>query len=139
MEWYSFAIVFSPQKNFLNFYEEYAKSVIIFIILIYGCTYKSYLKDIYYLRTNSARDILHKDINSALEISLKYKIFSVFKLHVIAVFYELFKWLREGSYDNVGHPLAQVSNRFSTRRVSEGLLNPPRKRTKTHEQPVTSK
>ena len=71
-----------------------------------------------------------KKFNSVSEIFLKHKIFSVFELHASAVFCELFKRIRDGSYDNVAHPIAQVSGRVSTGRASQGILNPPRKQTK---------
>ena len=107
------------------------KSIINFGVLFYGCTYRSNLQDILNIQKRIVRAIFFiKKLNSVSEIFLKNKIFSVFEQNVSVVFCELFIRIRDGSYDNVVNLNAQVSNRICTRRASQGLLNPPRTRTK---------
>ena len=125
---------FLSRKHFLILYQAFAKSVINYGVLIYGCTYMSNLQNVLNIQKRIVIAIFFiENFNSVSENFLKNKIFSVFEQHVSVVLCELFKRLGDGSYDNVVHLNAEVSSRICTRRAHQGLLNPPRVRTKIRE------
>ena len=116
---------FLSRKHLPIFYEAYAESIINFGVIIYGCTYRSYLQDISNFQKLIVRSILSfiKKFNSVSEIFLIEKIFSVFDLYayISAVFFELFERIREVSHDIVAHIIAQNSCKLGTRKASRTI------------------
>ena len=119
------------RKVLLRFYEAYAKPIISYGLLIYGCTRESVLKQIHLMQKRIMRTIFFKKREESVsELFFKHKISTIHELYLEEFFkesiYQIYGWSTNKSLDFEN----QTLQRF-TRSQCAGLLRPPFSRVTT--------
>ena len=112
------------RKVLLRFYEAYAKPIISYGLLIYGCTRESVLKQIHLMQKRIMRKLFFKKREESVsELFFKHKISTIYELYLEEFFketiYQVYGWstIKSQDFEN------QTLQRF-TRSHCAGLLRP---------------
>ena len=112
------------RKVLLRFYGAYAKPIISYGLLIYGCTRESVLKQIHLMQKRIMRTIFFKKREESVsELFIKHKVSTIYELYLEGNFketiYQIYGWstIKYLDFEN------QTLQRF-TRSQCAGLLRP---------------
>ena len=110
------------KNQLLLFYESYAKSVITYGLIVYGCTTKTNLIEIFNLQKRIFRAIFFKrKFDSLQSIMSKFKLLNIFELCVSEIFREVFLQLADKSVHKFLNKKEILARRV-TRNTTKGIL-----------------
>ena len=110
------------KNQLLLFYESYAKSLITYGLIVYGCTTNRNLNDIFNSQKRIFRAIFFKrKFDSVQSIMSKFKLFNIFELYISEIFREVFLQLADKSVHKFLNK-KELLDRRVTRNTTKGIL-----------------